>query len=485
MNTMSATILLQIMFGAYVVFVSIFLISENRAPKSSFAWMLLFIVLPGLGLVIYLFVGRGYKAFVRKFQGKEQDAPAAIHGLLQDVRDQHDVALARLNVENPMAARVATLVHSNANSNITTSNRITVLQDAMQTYPALITAMEQATSSIHLSYYIWNGDTFGAHLLAVLAKKVAQGVAVRILYDPVGSFSGLGWRYLRKASAAGIEIRPFSALWRVHTISYRNHRKIAVIDGAVGFTGGLNIGDEHLDPPAGFARWRDTHIRLTGSTVWSLQSVFLIDWANATDEVLDPASLFPTVTQEDHAANLAVQICLSGPDTEYAAIRQLYFELIVSAKSQVLIQSPFFILDETLAEALKLKALSGVDVQVMISPKGPGQFLPFWAANTYAIDVARAGVKVHHYTAGFLHAKTVCVDGEVSSIGSANWDIRSFSINYELTAVIYDKAVSQQLVEAFQNDLSGCVAFDLAQYQRRSRFLRFRDSLARLASPLL
>jgi cardiolipin synthase len=134
---------------------------------------------------------------------------------------------------------------------------------------------------------------------------------------------------------------------------------------------------------------------------------------------------------------------------------------------------------------LKLKALSGVDVQVMISSKGPRQFLPFWAANTYAIDVARAGVKVHHYTSGFMHAKTVCVDGEVSSIGSANWDIRSFSINFELTTVIYDRGVSQQLVAAFQDDLANCVAFDVVQYQSRGRLLRFGDSVARLASPLL
>lgn len=482
---MSETIILQFLFGAYVVIVSVFLISENRAPKSSFAWMLLFIILPGLGLIIYLFVGRGYKAFVRKFQVKEQCAPAMIHGLLHEVSDQHTAALARLAQENPMAARVATLVHSNANSRITTSNRIAVLQDAAATYPALVAAIEQATSSIHLNYYTWNGDTFGSRLLTLLANKVSEGVAVRILYDPVGSFSGLGWRYLRKARAAGIEIRPFSALWRVHTISYRNHRKIAVIDGRVGFTGGLNIGDEHLDPPPGFDRWRDTHIAVTGSVVWSMQAIFLIDWANATDEVLDPASLFPAVSHEDHAANLAIQICLSGPDSEYEVIRQLYFELIVSAKTQILIQSPFFILDEALTDALKLKALSGVDVQVMISARGPGQFLPYWAANTYALDVARAGVKVQLYDAGYLHAKTVCVDGEICSIGSANWDIRSFSINYELTAVIYDRGVSQQLVTAFHDDLADCVAFDVASYQSRNRLMRFRDSVARLASPLL
>lgn len=482
---MSIAIILQILFGAYLVLVTAFLISENRAPKSTFAWMLLFIVLPVFGLVIYLFVGRGYKAFARQFHLKEQDAPANIHGVLQDAGAQHDAALVRMELENPLAARLATLVHSNANSRITTSNRIAVLQDARATYPALIAAMEQATSSIHLSFYIWNSDTFGNEMLAVLAKKASQGVEVRILFDAVGSFRGLSRYYLRKARAAGIKMCPFSSLWQVQAISYRNHRKIAVIDGHTGFTGGLNIGDEYLDPPQGFDRWRDTHIRLTGSAVWSLQAIFLTDWANATGEILDPARLFPTVSPADRAATLPVQICLSGPDTSSAAIRQLYFELIVSAKTQVLIQSPFFILDETLAEALKLKALSGVDVQVMISPKGPRQFLPFWAANTYALDVARAGVKVHHFTAGFMHAKTVCVDGEITSIGSANWDIRSFSINYELTALIYDRDVAQQLVTAFERDLGGCVAFDVARYQSRGRILRFRDSVARLASPLL
>ena len=391
---MTTSQILQILFGLYAVSVAIFLISENRAPKSTFAWMLLFIVLPGLGLAVYLFLGRGHEAFVRRFRATEQDAPAQMQGLLGASKDEHNAALRAMSLEDGMALRVATLVHSNANSRVTTSNRITVLQDAVTTYPALVAAIKEATSSIHLHYYIWNGDTFGTNLLNLLAIKVSEGVKVRILFDPVGSFTRLGWRYLRKARNAGIEIRPFSSLWQIQTISYRNHRKIAVIDGRIGFTGGLNIGDEHLDPPEGFDRWRDTHIRLTGSVVWSLQAIFVIDWANATDEVFDPIPYFPALSNEDLAANLPIQICLSGPDSEYEAIRQLYFELIASAERQVLIQTPFFILDETLSEALKLKALSGVDVQVMISPTGPGQFLPYWAANTYALEVARAGVKV-------------------------------------------------------------------------------------------
>ena len=482
---MSVPVIFQFLMAAYLLSVAAFIISENRTPKSTFAWMLTFFILPLVGLGIYLFFGRGHKAFVRKFRLTEQRAPEAISGLIAQCMAEHSQSLEGFRKTNPTAFRIASLLHSNSNSLVTTSNKLEVLQNADLAYPALVTAMEHAKHSIHLHYYRWNADSFGDRLLSLLLRKVAQGVEVRILYDPIGSFTALSRRYLRRARDAGILIMPFSSLWRVHTISYRNHRKIAVIDGVIGFTGGLNIGDEHIDPPPGFDRWRDTHIRVEGSAVWALQSVFLVDWINATDEALDPVPYFPDLSDDAAGASMPVQICLSGPDSEYEAIRQLYFEMISTAEHQVLIQSPFFILDETISEALKMKALSGVDVQVMISSAGPGQVLPYWAANTFAAEVARAGVDMQMYVAGYLHAKTICVDGKICSIGSANWDIRSFSINYELTAVIYDKAVSAQIVAAFAEDLKGCVPFDGDAYAARPRLSRFKDSLARLASPLL
>lgn len=482
---MSALLILQLLVGSYMLSVVAFIISENRTPRSTFAWMLAFALLPLIGLGIYLLFGRGHKAFVRKFTMTEQGVPQAMVGLLAQVKDEHGNVLEHFHKTNRVALRVATLLHSNSNSMVTTSNKVVVLQNADLAYPAMIAAMEQARHSIHLHYYSWNSDSFGDRMLDLLARKVAQGVEVRILYDPVGSFSLLSRKYLRQARKAGIQIRPFSSLWHIHTISYRNHRKIAVIDGTVGFTGGLNIGDEHIAPPAGFDRWRDTHIQLEGSAVWALQSIFLVDWINATGDELQPAPYFADLSETTIGTFMPVQICLSGPDSEYEAIRQLYFELITAAKHQVLIQSPFFILDETISEALKMKAMSGVDVQVMISSAGPGQFLPYWAANTFAAEVARAGVDVQMYEAGYLHAKTICVDGKICSIGSANWDIRSFSINYELTAVIYDDALSAELASAFVEDLKGCKPFDADAYAARPRLSRFKDSIARLASPLL
>lgn len=482
---MSEFVILRIVFGAYLLGVTAFIISENRTPKSTLAWMLTFALLPPVGLGVYLFFGRGHKAFVRKFRLTEQGAPEAVSGLIAQTAAEHSQSLESFRKTSPMASRIAKLLHNNSNSMVTTSNSLEVLQNADLAYPAMVLAMEQARQSIHLHFYSWNADSFGDRLLDLLSRKVAQGVEVRILFDPIGSLNTLSRRYLRQARKAGIQIMPFSSLWRVHTISYRNHRKIAVIDGSIGFTGGLNVGDEHIAPPVGFDRWRDTHLRVKGSAVWALQGIFLVDWINATDEILDPATYFSDLSDDAKKANMPIQICLSGPDSEYEAIRQLYFEMISLAEHQVLIQSPFFILDETISEALKMKALSGVDVQVMISSAGPRQYLPYWAANTFAAEVAQAGVTVQMYEAGYLHSKTMCVDGKICSIGSANWDIRSFSINYELTAVIYDESIAMQLVSAFAEDLKGCVIFDPVEYAARPRLSRFKDSIARLASPLL
>lgn len=196
------------------------------------------------------------------------------------------------------------------------------------------------------------------------------------------------------------------------------------------------------------------------------------------NEVDDPVN-------DGTSAHVPEQICLSSPDSEWRAIQQLYFMMINSARRQVLLTSPFFILDEMIAEALKTAALSGVDVRVMISARGPDRYVAYWAANTFAADVVRAGAKVLLYQGGYLHAKTICVDGELAVVGSANWDIRSFSINYEIAALLYDEHLAASILDAFMRDDRDCTEFDLYAYNKRSRLSRFRDSAARLMSPLL
>jgi cardiolipin synthase len=282
---------------------------------------------------------------------------------------------------------------------------------------------------------------------------------------------------MRELRAAGVDLQAYSPIWNFHTIGYRNHRKIAVIDGRIGYTGGLNIGQEHLENG-----WRDTHLRIVGEGTRILQAMFIVDWYNATRIALDDPVYFPEVDETEACSPL--QIVASGPDSQWAAIRQLYFFMIMSAQQNVYLQSPFFILDESVAEALKAAALAGVDVQVMIAADNfPNPFAD-WAANTYAHELGKAGVKIYLYHGGYLHAKTVSIDGKICSVGSANMDIRSFHINYELNALSYDRRIAQQLEADFQRDLAHCSEFSWRGYEKRHFLVRLRDSLARLLSPL-
>lgn len=471
-----------LLIAAYAAAVVIYIISENRRPQTAFAWMLLFFAIPALGIVIYWIFGRAHPDFGKTRKLRRQSLPVHLARTLRDAGLRHEAHLDAF--AHPTRERLARLVRASADALVTGGNRVELLQDAGEAYPRLLDDLRGARRSIHLQYYSWGADELGEELLRLLGAKVAEGVAVHILYDPIGSISHMGPRYRRRMAAAGVRMVPFSPLWRVHTISYRNHRKIAVIDGEIGHTGGLNIGDEHVDPGPGVGVWRDTNLRFTGPAVRALQSVFFVDWTNATGEILAAEADFPPLGPEP-ADGVPVQLCLSGPDSRWRAIRQQYFAMIAGARHRIRAQTPFFILDDTIAEALKTAALSGVDVEIMVSARGPGQLVPSWAANTYMQEVTAAGVKVFLYEAGYLHAKTITVDGEVASVGSANWDIRSFSINYELNAIVYDADFARRLDADFERDLAQCSPFRLSEYRRRAGILRFRDSAARLASPLL
>ncbi len=498
---MSWTVAVAWLFAGYAMLTGIFIMLENRRPQGTLAWMLLFLGIPGLGLVIYLLFGRNWKAFSRERQLARQNLQANSATLLGRLQDEQDREIARLAQQGPVRHRLMRLVMRNSHSALTTNNIVAIQQDAAIHYPSLMADLQRAQYSIHLQYYIWADDPFTQALKAILIAAARRGVEVRILYDPIGSGAKLSRRYRREMRDAGVHMAPASAIWRLHTLSYRNHRKIAVIDGRIGYVGGMNIGQEHLDGGASFDHWRDTQVRIHGDGSTVLQVVFMIDWYNATAEDLFAVERFPLIRQqvqeaaaesdarahaEPVAARVPTQILTSGPDSEWRAIRQLYFAMIVSAQRRVVLQSPFFILDATIAEALKSAALSGVRVQVMVSAGGEGpNKAPYWAANTYMAEVAAAGVEVYLYEAGYLHAKTISIDGEVCSIGSANLDIRSFSINYEINAVLYDTALACELEAAFERDLEGCSPFDPAEYERRPILSRLKDSAARLLSPLL
>jgi cardiolipin synthase len=467
----------------YAATIAVFLILENRSPQSTFAWLFLLLVFPLGGLLIYVMFGRKRHAFSReRTLTKLLEGTNLADRAARVVADQ-PTKLAALSDQYCDYARLASMLWATARSPLTFTNDLDILQDAKEKYPRLISDIREATGSIHLLYYEWASDGFTEQIGDLLAEKVAQGVDVRILYDPIGSFFMLSRRHVRTLRQKGIKMFPFAPLYQVHTLSYRNHRKVAVIDGRIGYSGGLNMTEKHLTGLPGFTGWRDTHARVSGEAVLILQTVFATMWQNTTGEHLFERAYFPELAERDQG--VPIQVVSAGPDSRWEAIRQSYLAMIALARHHIYLQSPFLILDTSVAEAMKAAALSGVDVRVMIAPRGE-KFSPAYRAGlTYALEMARAGVQVHLYQGAYFHSKTVCVDSTVCSIGSANMDIRSFSINYETNLVIYDAGLTRELETDFVTDLSQCVPFSVAEYQERGRTSRFVDSTLRLCSPLL
>jgi cardiolipin synthase A/B len=468
----------------YALAATVFIILENRRPQATLAWLLVFFFAPGIGLLVYIFFGRDRKAFSRRSRLLMQDLEANARPLLSPLLSRQDAEITRLKAGSPSRRKLMMLVRRNSRSALTRRNTAEILQNAAEFYPRMMADMRAARHSIDLQYFIWGADEFTEQLKGILTSKARAGVEVRLLYDPLGSRAHLTRAYVDDLTAAGVRMAPTSPLYRLHTISYRNHRKITVIDGAIGYTGGMNIGREHLSGGEGFESWRDTQVRVVGEGAAILQAVFSVDWYNAVREDLFSPAYYPMGATEPGEGDVPVKILPSGPDSQWAAIRQLYFEMIVSAR-HVFLQSPYFIPDASITEALKSAALSGIDVKVMISARPSGDPVPAWAGNTFMLDVVRSGARVFLYETGYLHAKTISIDSEICSIGSTNIDIRSFSINYEINAVLYSERLARELEEDFERDLAHCTEFDPAEYRKRNVAVRFRDSAARLLSPLL
>ena len=291
--------LLTIAFSLYALLAIVFLISENRRPQATLAWALAFFFMPGLGLLIYILFGRDWKAFSKQRKLLLQDLEANAQPLLSPMITDQDRVIGRLEAKGHSHRKLMMLVRRNSRSVVTARNTVEILQDAAAFYPRLMADLQAATHSIHLQYFIWGADDFTEQIKAILVTKARAGLKVRLLYDPIGSRAHLNRTYLGDMRAAGIDVSESSPLYHLHTISYRNHRKITVIDGKIGFTGGMNIGREHLSGGTGFGSWRDTQVRVVGQAASVLQTVFMVDWYNAVKEDLFDRAYFPTAAKQE------------------------------------------------------------------------------------------------------------------------------------------------------------------------------------------
>jgi cardiolipin synthase len=467
----------------YLGAATVFLVLENRSPQSTFAWLFLMVLAPGVGPVVYFLFGRGSRAFSHRQALRRQMGRSGLLKELAAVRSAQEEAQTELSDSAvDLYRRLPLLLWASTEAPLTMGNAVEVLQNASEKYPRLLEDLRRARRLIHMEYYEWADDGLTREVLQILTERIAAGVTVRALYDPVGSFSMLTRGYVRDLRKAGVQVHPYSPIWRLHTVSYRNHRKLVIIDSEIGYTGGLNLTDKHRTGPEGFTGWRDTHARVEGDAVAMLNWTFAVQWFNTTGELLADSELY---LRGRRPGDVPVQVVNSGPDSQYSVIRQQYIAMISMARDHVYIQSPFCVLDESVLQVLCASAMSGVRVWVMIAPRGGEGPLAYRAGMTYARDLARAGVRVLLYQGAYFHPKTIAVDSVVCSIGSANMDIRSFTINYETNLVIYDREITKRLESAFLADIRHCEPFTADAYMRLPAYKRLGDSVMRLFSPLL
>jgi cardiolipin synthase len=365
----------------------------------------------------------------------------------------------------------------------TYGNSVDVLIGGDTTYELIGQAIDAAKHHVHAEYYLIRPDKTGEWFFEKLINAAARGVKVRLLCDGWGGYAiPRAWR--KKLRGAGVNLTlffPISSML-VHPVNLRNHRKIVVVDGRIGFTGGINIGEEYRGEMASVGKWRDTHIRIQGPAVSELQSVFLRDWFFSSRENIDYTEYFPTF--EEPIGQATIAILTSGPDTDSEAIHRIFFGAISSARVRLWITTPDFGPDRSLVVALQMAALQGVEVRIIL-PACSNHKVTFHAGRSFYEELIEAGVHIHEYKPGIVHAKTMVVDGKIGLVGSANMDLRSFRLNFEVHALISDAVTASALDNAFLDDLAKTEEVLLEVWRARAYHLKIIEGAARLVSPLL
>ena len=471
-------VLINIILSLVIVFF------QRRSPQKVWTWLLILYFIPIVGFILYLFIGQDYHKSCM-FRAKDVDSEIKCAAR----RQEKNIHQKKLQFFGSGMKKFEKLVLYNLEAGqavLTDNNDVRIFTAGKEKFKVLLEEIKKAEHYIHFQYYVIRSDELWDAIAQVLKQKAEQGVEVRVLVD------GMGGRRFCKSDrealkAAGIETAEFfpPVLGKLQLrINYRNHRKIVVIDGRIGFVGGFNVGREYLGMDPRFGYWRDTHLCIEGSAVTSLAVRFALDWNYAAKENLflkDHLFRVPEYLREGHDP---VQIISSGPDSQTKMIHDNYLHLIHDASDHIYIQTPYLVPDDSILDALKIAARSGIDVRIMIPCKPDHPFV-YWATYSYAGELLEAGAKCYVYNPGFLHAKTLCVDGMAACVGTANMDIRSFELNFEVNAVIYSEQTVQYLEDAFMNDIKDCRQITEDVYRHRPLSVRVKEQFSRLLSPLL
>jgi cardiolipin synthase A/B len=471
---------ISLIISLSVVFIGFVIFLENRHPSHTLTWLVVLGSFPLVGFVFYLLFGRNYRKekMFRKKRILDKQAFLRVEGEIDPASER------KIRLMGDHQQKLFNLAQKLGNSPISFATKTEVLTNGEETFDQILKALKGATHHIHLEYYIVRHDLIGIQIKDLLIEKAKQGIKIRFLYDAVGSWQ-LSKYYVNELLAAGVEMIPFGPVrlpFLNSKFNFRNHRKIIVIDGTTGFVGGLNIGDEYLGRDTYFGFWRDTHLMLSGEAVRTLQLIFLQDWYYMTKQsLLTVEYLSPELQENIHGG---VQLLAGGPDNELSVIKNIFFSMITSAKKSVWISTPYFIPDGDIFSAIKIAAMSGLDVRILV-PSRPDKRLVFHASRSYFPELLETGVKVYEYKKGFMHSKLVIVDGELASIGTANMDMRSFHLNFEVNAFLFHTRSTRKLVEDYIHDLEDAVEIDYESFVKRHLGLKLLESTSRLLSPLL
>ena len=459
---------------------------ERKEPSATLAWLLVLFMLPGFGILLYFFCSQNISR-QRIFRLTNYEHIAVSSALQEQIRQLREKEFLFCNTAEQKWQDMILLNQHCGHAYFTQNNQVDIYTDGLHKFEALLRDISQAEESINIMYFIVKNDTLGRTLIRALTKKAQEGVTVRFLIDALGSRQ-LHDSLLKDFKKAGGKFAwffppRFQILKYFNSkLNYRNHRKLVIIDGKIGYIGGYNVGNEYLGKSKKFGNWRDTHLRITGDAVRDINARFILDWRLSSGEELHLSSAY--YVNVPRSGTAGIQIVSSGPDSNREKIKHSYLKMISSAKKTLFIQTPYFVPDSGFIEALRNAIYSGVDVRIMI-PCMPDHMFVYWATYSYVGELLEIGARIFIYNNGFLHAKTMCADGEVASVGSSNFDIRSFRLNFEANAFLYDEKEARKLEEIFLSDMTHCTELTWELYQNRSFTIKFKESVSRLLSDLL
>lgn len=485
---MNWILIAEILYIILVFLVCIRIIYDTQSTTKTLAYLLAVIFLPIIGAIIYFSIGINYRK--RKMYSKKIFNNAEVELALQKkILENSQNIFTNRSESIKTFKKLANLILSQTLSPLSQGNDVRLLLNGENKFPKVLEAIKNAKNHIHIEYYIFEDDHIGREIIDLLIQKAQEGIVVRFIYDDFGS-RGIRKTQVPRLKAAGVNVFPFYKIKLIalaNRLNYRNHRKIIVIDGHVGFVGGINVSDKYINGPnsKNGLFWRDTHLMIEGPAVSSLQYIFMGDWNYCANEQLAPDSrYFPEANEHPLEPNKIIQIAASGPDSKTPLIQQTLLQAINLAKEEILITTPYFIPGESLTESLVIAAASGTVVKLLVPGVSDSIFVNY-AARSFYSRILDAGAEIYQYKKGFVHAKTLVADKKLAIVGTANMDIRSFDLNFEVNALVYDIEIAKELSAAFYDDLKDARIIDIKSWNSRSKFTQLLEKIAGLFSPLM